>query len=288
MISALFRTMRPKQWYKNMVVFVAIVFSGNLGSYEAWFASLIAFFSFCFISSSVYVINDIVDVEKDRQHPIKKNRPIASGELKIGHAIILSITLLVLSLGIAYSLTLPLSIVSAGYFALFLIYSLVLKNLVIIDVLTISIGFVMRAAAGAVAIGVVFSPWLVICTFLMAMFLGLGKRRHEIYLLGDTATAHRKILDEYSIMMLEQMITIITASLVVSYSLYTFFSGRYYMMLTIPLVVYGLFRYLFLIHTSGFGGEPELLFKDEGMAGCILIWVILVLFILRFTPVYVV
>ncbi|WP_321430021.1 decaprenyl-phosphate phosphoribosyltransferase [uncultured Methanolobus sp.] len=286
MISALFRTMRPKQWYKNFVVFVAIVFSGNLGSYEAWFASVVAFFVFCLISSSVYVINDIVDVEKDRRHPVKRNRPIASGELKRSHAFILSIILLLLSLGIALNLTPLLSIISGAYFALFLLYSLVLKHVVIIDVLTISIGFVMRAAAGAVAIGVVFSPWLVMCTFLVAMFLGLGKRRHEICLLGDTANAHRKILDEYSVMMLEQMITIITASLVVSYSLYTFFSGRYYMMLTIPLAVYGLFRYLFLVHSSGFGGEPELLFKDKGMISCMLIWVVMVLFILHFTPVY--
>ncbi|MBP1908201.1 decaprenyl-phosphate phosphoribosyltransferase [Methanolobus bombayensis] len=286
MISALFRTMRPKQWYKNLVVFVAIVFSGNLGNFDAWSASLITFFVFCLISSSVYVINDIVDAEKDKQHPVKKNRPIASGELKRGHAFIFSIILLVISLGISFNFTPSLSIISGAYFVLFLLYSLVLKQIVIVDVLTISIGFVMRAAAGAVAISVVFSPWLVICTFLVAMFLGLGKRRHEIYLLGDSATAHRKILDDYSTMMLEQMITIITASLVVSYSLYTFFSGRYYMMLTIPLAVYGLFRYLFLIHTSDFGGEPEMLFKDAGMVGCILIWVIMVLFILHFTPVY--
>lgn len=286
MISYILKSMRPKQWYKNLIVFIAIVFSGNLGNTTAWFNSIVAFCAFCLISGSVYFINDIIDIEKDRQHPTKKNRPIASGKLKKGHAIVISVILLFLSLGVSFSLNIPMGVVSLSYFCLFLIYSLVLKNIVIIDVITISIGFVMRAAAGALAIGVIFSPWLIICTFLLAMFLGLAKRRNELYVLGDKATSHRKILDEYSIMMLEQMITIITASLVVSYSMYTFFSGRYYLMLTIPLVVYGLFRYLFLVHSSDFGGEPELLFRDPGMVGCMVVWIIMVLLALRYTPVY--
>jgi hypothetical protein len=155
--------------------------------------------------------------------------------------------------------------------------------MVVIDIITISVGFVMRAIAGAVAIDVFFSPWLAICTFLLAMYLALGKRRHEILLLGDNANSHRKILEDYSVLMLDQMISVITAALIVSYSLYTFFSAGYYMMLTIPLAIYGLFRYLFLIHSSDIGGEPEMLFKDKGMLGCMLLWIIMVLAILSFS-----
>lgn len=284
MISSLIKTMRPKQWYKNLIIFVAIVFSGNLGEWTAWFDSITAFCVFCLISGSVYTINDIVDAEKDRQHPVKRNRPIASGRLKKEQAIVFAVFLLFLCLSIAFSVNTELGLVSSLYFLLFLLYSLFLKHMVIIDVITISVGFVMRAIAGAVAIDVMFSPWLVICTFLLAMFLGLGKRRHEIFLLGDSATSHRKILEEYSVVMLEQMIAIITAALIVSYSLYTFFSDGFYMMMTIPFAVYGLFRYLFLIHSSNFGGEPELLFKDKGLVCCMVVWTTMVFFVMYFIP----
>jgi 4-hydroxybenzoate polyprenyltransferase len=276
--------MRPKQWYKNLIIFVAIVFSGNIGEWTAWFNSITAFCVFCLISGSVYTINDIVDAEKDRQHPVKRNRPIASGKIKKEQALAFAVFLLILSLSVAFSLNTALGIVSSSYFLLFLLYSLFLKHMVIIDVITISVGFVMRAVAGAVAIDVMFSPWLVICTFLLAMFLGLGKRRHEIFLLGDNATNHRKILQEYSVMMLEQMIAIITAALIVSYSMYTFFSDGFYMMMTIPLAVYGLFRYLFLVHSVNFGGEPELLFKDKGLVACMVVWTTMVLLIMYFVP----
>lgn len=279
MLDALIKTIRPKQWYKNFVIFIAIVFSGNLLNPSLWVDSLTAFVGFCLIAGSVYIINDIVDVDKDRQHPIKKNRPIASGALKVSHALMYALFLLFASLTIAILVNYQLSLVALSYFVVFLFYSLYLKNMVAIDIITISVGFVMRAIAGAIAIDVFFSPWLAICTFLLAMYLALGKRRHEILLLGDNATSHRKILDDYSIAMLEQMISIITASLIVSYSLYTFFSGGYYMMLTIPLAVYGIFRYLFLIHSSDIGGEPEMLFEDRGMVGCMLLWIFMVMLI---------
>ena len=275
MIKQVLISIRPKQWYKNLIVFIAIVFSHNLASTSAWIDSITAFIIFCLLSGSVYLINDIIDIEKDRLHPTKRNRPIASGKLKRSHASIVTLILLIGSLYGAFSLNTSFGLVSISYFLLFLMYSLWLKHIVIVDILTISTGFVIRAIAGAVAISVVFSPWLVICTFLLALFLVLGKRRHELVLLGDNANNHRKILDDYSVPMLEQMISITTSSLIVSYSMYTFLTGNYYMMLTIPFAIYGLFRYLHLINLSEFGGEPEMIFKDKGMLICMIMWGVL-------------
>lgn len=276
----LFAPIRPKQWYKNLIVFIAIVFSHNLTSASAWIDSITAFIIFCLLSGSVYITNDIIDIKKDRQHPIKRNRPIASGKLKRSHASIIALILLAGSLYGAFSLNTLSGLVSISYFLLFLMYSLWLKHIVIVDILTISTGFVIRAIAGAIAISVVFSPWLVICTFLLALFLALGKRRHELVLLGSNANNHRKILDDYSVPMLEQMISIITSSLIVAYSMYTFLTGNYYMMLTIPFAIYGLFRYLHLIHLNEFGGEPEMIFKDHPTLFNLLAWMIITIFIL--------
>lgn len=278
-IKYLLLEMRPKQWYKNIVIFAALLFSHNLFNKTALIDSIYALIIFCALSGSIYIINDIIDREKDSLHPTKKNRPIASGKLKYSDAIIFLILILSSSLISAFAINNIFGYISLTYFFLFLIYSLLLKNIIIVDVLTISSGFVIRAIAGAIVIGVIFSPWLVICTFLLALFLALGKRRHELLVLNG-ANGHRPILDNYSVHMLEQMTSSTTAALIVSYSMYTFFTNNGYMMLTIPFMIYGLFKYIQIVHMNGFGGEPELLFKDRGMIINIVLWGLSVVIIL--------
>ena len=262
MLKALIISMRPKQWYKNLILFVGIVFSHNLFSFSMWFNIISAFTIFCMLSGGDYVINDILDVERDKRHPAKRKRPIASGRLKKSHAILFASTLIILALSGSYLINYLFFIVSIMFFFLHNAYTLFLKHIILVDVLTISINFVIRAIAGCLAISVLISPWLIICAFLLALFLALGKRRHELVLLGEEAKTHRKILEEYSTAMLEQMISITSGALIISYSLYTFLADNNYMMLTIPFAVYGLFRYLFLVHAKNFGGETEMIFKD--------------------------
>lgn len=268
--------MRPKQWYKNLVVFVAILFSSNLMNLNLIADSVVAFIVFCMLSGSIYLLNDIRDVEEDRKHPKKLNRPIPSGTLKVSHAMFFVILFLTVSFLSAYLINLYVFVIALIFIIIQVSYSLWLKNIIIMDIIVISSGFVVRAIAGALAISVSVSPWLIICTFLLALFLALGKRRHELIILGDEAKKHRMILEGYSTPMLEQMITISTSTLIMSYSLYTFFVGNIYMMLTIPFAFYGLFKYLFLVHSKNIGGEPELLFKDKGMVLSMICWVIIV------------
>lgn len=186
--------------------------------------------------------------------------------------------------GGAYVINKSFFVISISYLLLILLYSLVLKYLIIVDLLVISVGFVIRAVAGCLAVNVFISPWLIICAFLLALFLALGKRRHELVLLGAEAKGHRKILEEYSTEMLDQMISITSGALIISYSLYTFLADNNYMMLTIPFAVYGLFRYLFLVHAKNFGGETEMIFKDNGMVLSMVLWVVLVVAILYGVP----
>lgn len=280
MIKELLISMRPKQWYKNLVIFIGIVFSLNLLNFNLWINSIGAFAIFCALSGSIYIINDILDVEKDKNHPKKRLRPIASGKLKINYAIIFIIILVALSLYFSYLINILFLLAALTFFILLFIYSLFLKQLIIVDIMVISTGFVLRAIAGCLAVGVLVSPWLIICAFLLALFLGIGKRRHELVLLGNNAGDHRKILDGYSTEMLDQMINITTSALIMSYSLYTFFTGKIFIMLTIPFAFYGLFRYIYLVHAENFGGEPEMLFKDKGMLLSMILWVVLVLVVL--------
>ena len=284
LIKELITTMRPKQWYKNLVIFAGIIFSLNLLNFQMWLDVISAFAIFCMLSGSEYIINDIIDVEKDRKHPKKCKRPIASGKLKVSHALLFAIILIIVAGGGAYLINTQFLVVSITYFLLILSYSLFLKHLIIVDILVISIGFVIRAVAGCLAINVFISPWLVICAFLLALFLALGKRRHELILLAENAKEHRRILEGYSVEMLDQMISITTGALIISYSLYTFLADNNYMMLTIPLVIYGLFRYLFLVHAKNFGGETEIIFKDKGMVICMVLWAVLVVLILYGVP----
>ncbi len=274
--------MRPKQWYKNLVIFIALLFSHNLFNKTALLYSFYAFMIFCMLSGTVYIINDLIDRKKDSLHPFKKNRPIASGKLRYSHAMIFLILFLTGSLTVAFLIGKLFGYISLTYFFLFLLYSLIMKNIVIVDVLTIAAGFVIRAISGAIAINVVFSPWLVICTFLLALFLALGKRRHELFLFGDNANTHRPVLNSYSVMMLEQMISSITAALIVSYSMYTFLTNNQYMMFTIPFAIYGLFRYLQIVHISKYGDEQELLFGEKGMLVNFALWGISVVIILYY------
>ena len=264
--------MRPHQWYKNLVLFVSIIFSLNIQNLQMWSIATSAFFIFCLISGGEYIINDIIDREKDRNHPKKQKRPIASGILKLNHALLFAIILIIGGLIASYFINIQFMILSISYVLLILLYSLILKHIIIVDMLVISIGFVIRAIAGGVAINVFISPWLIVCTFLVALFLAIAKRRHEVVLLGDEGKNHRKILSDYSTMVLDQMMSIATAALIISYSMYTFLSNNYYMMLTIPFAIYGIFRYLLLVHLSNFGGEAEMLFKDRGMQICIALW----------------
>ncbi|MEN4018320.1 MAG: decaprenyl-phosphate phosphoribosyltransferase [Methanobacterium sp.] len=280
MIKELIVSMRPRQWYKNLVIFIGIVFSLNLLNFNLWIDAVAAFAVFCALSGSVYLINDTLDIEKDRNHPKKRLRPVASGKLKPAHAMAFSLSIIIIVMGIAYLINILFLGAAITFFLLILIYSVFLKHVIIVDIMIISTGFVIRAVAGCLAVGVLISPWLIICAFLLALFLGIGKRRHELVLLGEKSGDHRKILDSYSTEMLDQMINITTSALIMSYSLYTFFTGKIFIMLTIPFVFYGIFRYIYLVHTENFGGEPEMLFKDKGMLMSVVLWVLLVISVL--------
>lgn len=283
MLKSFFISMRSQQWYKNLVLFIGILFSLNLLNIQMWFDVIAAFLIFCLISGSEYLINDVIDIEKDKSHPQKSKRPIASGELTPFSALSGAIILTCVGLVCAYYLSLSFFFSVIAYFILILAYSLVLKYYIVVDVLTISTGFVIRAIAGCLVIGVIVSPWLILCAFFLALFLALGKRRHEMILMGTEANNHRKILEGCTEGMVNQMVTITTAVLIMSYSLYTFLMDNLAMMITIPFVTYGIFRYLYLIHVKNLGGEPEILFKDRGLVICMVLWGMIAIIVLYIT-----
>ncbi len=262
MLKALFKTMRPRQWTKNGFVFFALVFDKQLFHLEAFLRTLGGFALFCLISSVVYIINDIADLEADRQHPEKKKRPLPSGKLplKIAWAAAIGLTVLVLPLG--YLLAPAFSAMLAGYLVLNLAYSKWLKHIPIVDVLVIAAGFVLRVHSGVTLIEVErFSPWLYVVTTLGSLYLGFGKRRAELSLLDRGAGSHRKVLEGYTIPLLDQYVTIVSAATILAYSLYTFSAPNlpenHSMMLSIPFVVYIIFRYLYLIQVTHHAGAPE-------------------------------
>ncbi|HWI55515.1 MAG TPA: decaprenyl-phosphate phosphoribosyltransferase [Desulfobacteria bacterium] len=271
----LLKAMRPKQWTKNLVVFAGLIFSQKAFENGNFMLSLFTFFVFCLLSGSVYLINDLVDVQKDRAHPEKRKRPIASGDLSTSAAMTGAAAAALFSLAGAFVLHREFGLIALIYFLTTLGYTFKLKNVVLMDVIVIAIGFVFRALAGVVVINVNLSPWLLMCTFLLALFLALTKRRHELVLLDSNAISHRRILDEYTPAMLDQMISVATSSTVMAYSLYTFTSGHsVYLMATIPFVIYGIFRYQYLAHSRDIGGSPEsALLKDWPMVVNILLWV---------------
>jgi 4-hydroxybenzoate polyprenyltransferase len=275
--AALLLALRPKQWTKNAIVFAAVVFDLRLFHAGRFLTALGAFVCFCLASSVVYIVNDLQDAESDRQHPTKRLRPIASGRVTPQQAWLLVALLLLVSVPLALALRPAFALVIAGYLALMAAYTFVLKHLVIVDVFAIAAGFVLRAAGGAIALDVPISPWLYVCTVLLALFIGFGKRRHELLLLESAAGAHRRNLDEYTPELLDHFILITAAATIMAYSLYTFVAPNlphnHAMMLTIPFVLYAVFRYLFLIHRRSGGGSPEqLLLTDHALLGSIALW----------------
>lgn len=274
---AILLSLRPRQWTKNGIVFAALVFARRVFEPVPFLQATAAFLLFCAASGAVYLVNDIMDVEQDRLHPRKRHRPIAAGDLSIPLAWAVAGGLVAATLALAYLVRPLLAGLILAYFVLQFAYSLVLKHQVILDVFTIAAGFVLRAAAGAVAISVPISPWLYVCTILLALFLGLAKRRAEIMLLNTAAGSHRRILEEYSATLLEEMIAVVTSSTVMAYSLYTFSAENlprnHAMMLTIPFVLYAVFRYLYLVYKKDEGGSPdEALLKDVPLLSCIVLW----------------
>lgn len=261
-VGGLLRSMRTHQWVKNVFVFAALFFSGNLFKFEVGLRSLVAFVGFCLLSSCVYIVNDILDRELDRLHPVKRHRAIASGEVSVLAAALLAVFLLVVGLAACAWLSAFSLAVGTLYAALCFLYSFWLKRVVILDVMVLAAGYALRAIAGAVAIDVDFSNWLLICTSLLALFLGFCKRRQELTSLEEEASAHRVVLDSYSEQFLDQMIAVVTASTVICYLLYAFDAetakrlGTPYLGFTVPYVLYGIFRYFFMVHQLGVGGRP--------------------------------
>ena len=286
MFKQLLLTMRPRQWTKNVFIFAALLFDLKLFDLTYLSKTLSAFVLFCLLSGSVYLVNDLVDVEKDRQHPLKRRRPLASGKLKRSWALTAAVILPVISLVLCFVLKPLFGVVGLTYFLIQLAYSFVLKNIVILDVMVIATGFVLRVAAGSViAEAERFSPWLYVCITLLALFLALGKRRNELVLLEANAGQHRKILQQYSPGLLDEMMALVTSSTVIAYCLYTFSAenlpANKSMMLTIPFFLYSIFRYLFLIHRKSMGGSPEeILIKDVPFIVSNLSWGISVVSIL--------
>ena len=278
MLTALLKTMRPRQWTKNIFIFAALVFDKQLLNAESFLRTLAGFALFCLISSSVYIFNDLADVEADRQHPEKKNRPIAAGKLPVNVAWIAGIGLVILTLGLAFLLTTGFEAVLVIYFLINMAYSKWLKHIPIIDVLIIAAGFVLRVHAGVTLIEVErFSPWLYVVMTLLSLFLGFGKRRAELALLAHGAGSHRKVLDGYTLPLLDQYIMIVSGTTIVAYSLYTFSAPNvpenHSMMLTIPFVVYTIFRYLYLIEVKHAGGAPEeVLLSDRPFQIAMILW----------------
>ena len=272
-------SLRPSQWTKNLIVFAGLIFGQRLLDPDAVLKAVAAFVVFCALSGVVYLLNDVADREADRLHPLKRHRPIASGAVPVGAAVGVAAVLGIAALAAAFLLRFEFGAVAVAYLGLQAMYSGPLKHIVIIDVLTIAIGFVLRAVAGAIVIAEPVSHWLLIVTILLALFLALSKRRHELVLLADGATSHRRILEEYSPYLLDQMISVVTASTLVAYAFYTvspetiqkFNTDK--LGLTLPFPLYGIFRYLYLVHQKEGGGNPsDLLLNDKPLLLCVALW----------------
>jgi 4-hydroxybenzoate polyprenyltransferase len=278
---------RPHQWTKNFIVFAALIFGHRLADPAAVVTACTAFVVFCGLCSAAYLVNDVVDREQDRLHPLKARRPIASGALRPGVALSAAFVLGGLGLAVAFRIGYAFGAIAVSYIVLQMAYSKWLKHVVILDVLTIAIGFVLRAAAGGFAAGVPVSQWLLVCTILLALFLGLNKRRHELVVLADGATGHRPILGEYSPYLLDQMIGVVTASTLMAYVFYAISPdtaqrfGTPLLGLTIPLPLYGIFRYLYLVHRKEQGGSPaDMLLNDRPLLLCVALWAAAVILII--------
>lgn len=286
-LCAVLESLRPAQWLKNGFVFAALIFSRSLTDWHRTAVVALAAVVFCLVSSAAYVLNDVLDAPEDRQHPSKRLRPVASGRLGARAALSAAAGLTLVGLAGAWWLDFEFFLVTAAYVALTGLYSWFLKRVMLLDVFVIAAGFILRVLGGGVVIHVEISSWLIVCTTLLALFLALTKRRHELVLLGGTASNHRPILAHYTPYFLDQLIGIVTASTVMSYSLYTLsddvtrkFPGKR-LELTIPFVLFGIFRYLYLVHRTSEGGSPiRLLLTDRVLLAVILLWAAAVIFII--------
>lgn len=275
------KLMRPYQWIKNFFVFGAIIFSYNFFNIDSIIKVLITFVCLCLISSSVYIMNDIIDVNKDREHLEKKNRPIASGKISISKAFILMLVLLVFSLSISFILNWRLNIIIYVYFINNVLYSFKIKNIVLLDVISIAIGFILRIIAGGIVIDVKLSSWLLLCTLFISLFLGLEKRKGEITALKENSTKHRKSLEQYSINMINDLSNIVCAGTIVFYALYTVLAYKnQYMIVTNIFVIYGIFRYKYLSETKGCGNPTKILLTDKGILFTSISWIIVCILVL--------
>jgi 4-hydroxybenzoate polyprenyltransferase len=272
-------SLRREQWAKNFLLFAGLLFGGRLLEPDAVLKAIAAFAVFCALSSAIYLVNDIWDRDADRRHPLKQTRPIASGEIGVRLAGWSAATLIAGTTAVAWVLNSVFGAIATGYVLLLLLYSTTLKHIVILDVLAIAGGFVLRAVAGAVAVTVPIGSWLLVCTTLLALFLALSKRRHELVLLGDGAPHHRRILEQYSPYLLDQMISVVTASTLIAYTVFTLSAetaqrlGTPFLGFTVPFVLYGIFRYLYLVHQKRGGGSPaEMLLTDRPLLVCVALW----------------
>ena len=303
-LYALLLAMRPRQWTKNLAIFVGIVFAQRLLNPTLFGRSALAFGAFCLASSGIYLFNDLLDLENDRQHPKKKLRPLAAGTLPTSWAKVMIGILWLASAGLSLALffiptegedvfaklggtNVLFACTLASYLILMILYGLRLKHVVLLDVFIIAAGFALRILAGAVSVPVIISPWLYIVTIMLSLVLAFGKRRNELVLMEGQASNHRQILKEYSLPLLDQMITIVAATTIMAYSLYTFQArpGDYRLMFTIPLVLYGIFRYLYLVYVRKEGGSPEeVLLRDRHMLGTVVLCIAVVIVVLYLLP----
>jgi len=278
MLKQLFIAMRPKQWIKNGLIFAALVFDQQLFVRDPLLRTIAGFFLLCMGASAVYLINDLADLEQDRNHPIKRSRPLPAGLLSVGIARVAAGILFILAPGIGFALNTTFGVILLSYMVLNIFYSFWLKHIPIIDVMVLATGFVLRVALGVALITVQrFSPWLYMCTTLLALFIGFGKRRAEMVLLADNANSHRRVLDGYTIPLLDQILVIVSGMTIIAYSLYTFSAENLpdnnSMMLTIPFVLYGIFRYLYLVNVENAGGAPEeLVLTDKPLMATFVFW----------------
>jgi 4-hydroxybenzoate polyprenyltransferase len=279
-LLALIEAVRPRQWTKNLLVFAAVLFAKRLTDPAALADTFVAFAALCMAAGACYLVNDVADAERDRLHPDKAGRPVASGRLKPGTATVAAIVLMLAAVGSGFAVNSDLAVCVAIYLATTLAYTFTLKSVVVLDVLAIALGFVLRAVAGALAIQVEISVWLLLCTFLLSLFLAIAKRRGELQMLA-MAEEHRETLGEYSAHLLDQMTAVVTSASIMAYCLYTFSDrtihevGSTDLKYTIPFVVYAVFRYLYLIHKRGLGADPSQLFlRDRPLLASVVLWAI--------------
>ena len=288
MLKALLISIRPTQWVKNLIIFAPLVFAKQLFDQDKILLSTLAFAAFCLLAGAVYLLNDLMDIEKDRKHPEKCKRPLPSGDLSPSVAVSALVVMAAAALGASFWLDVRFGVFAVFYFANNLAYSFFLKHIVIMDVMSIAFGFFIRVLAGAAVIAVPTTPWLLMCTILLSLFLGFAKRRHEIVLLTDQADSHRKVLEHYSPYFLDQMILVVSASTVMSYALYTMSPetvahfGTTKLIYTVPFVLYGIFRYLYLVHQKSGGGNPtKVLLTDRPLLGVVVLWLLTCILIIE-------